>query len=117
MKKVTYKGHQQPKQERLGSPILSFDPKLNASTPLYRSTTSFIVFTVKQYSEKQYFWFRYLDRIIRGPQLKEFSDMLLDHQKALTPDGMFNFHCVFVLFQQVLICWYTCKYIIYKQTG
>jgi len=29
----------------------------------------------------------YLDRIIRGPQLKEFSDMLLDHQKATTADG------------------------------
>lgn len=29
----------------------------------------------------------YLDRIIRGPQLKEFSDMLTDHQKATTADG------------------------------
>ncbi|XP_002153955.4 COP9 signalosome complex subunit 4 isoform X1 [Hydra vulgaris] len=29
----------------------------------------------------------YLDRIIRGPQLKEFSDMLAPHQKATTTDG------------------------------
>jgi len=29
----------------------------------------------------------YLDRIIRGPQLKEFSDMLAPHQKATTGDG------------------------------
>ena len=29
----------------------------------------------------------YLDRIIRGPQLKEFSDLLAPHQKASTADG------------------------------
>lgn len=29
----------------------------------------------------------YLDQIIRGPQLKEFSDLLLPHQKATTSDG------------------------------
>ena len=29
----------------------------------------------------------YLERIIRGPQLKEFAAMLLPHQKALTSDG------------------------------
>ncbi|XP_032227415.2 COP9 signalosome complex subunit 4-like [Nematostella vectensis] len=29
----------------------------------------------------------YLDRIIRGPELQEFSTMLMDHQKAKTADG------------------------------
>lgn len=29
----------------------------------------------------------YLDRIIRGPQLKEFSELLAPHQKATTTDG------------------------------
>jgi len=29
----------------------------------------------------------YLDQIIRGPQLKEFSDLLAPHQKATMPDG------------------------------
>ena len=29
----------------------------------------------------------YLDRIIRGPQLQEFSAMLQPHQKAVTADG------------------------------
>lgn len=29
----------------------------------------------------------YLDQIIRGPQLKEFSDLLAPHQKATTADG------------------------------
>lgn len=29
----------------------------------------------------------YLDRIIRGPQLKEFADLLAPHQKATTADG------------------------------
>jgi len=33
------------------------------------------------------FTIRYLDRIIRGPQLQEFSNMLADHQKATTSDG------------------------------
>lgn len=29
----------------------------------------------------------YLDRIIRGPQLQEFSSLLAEHQKAITSDG------------------------------
>ena len=32
---------------------------------------------------------RYLDRIIRGPELQEFATMLMDHQKATTGDGMY----------------------------
>lgn len=30
---------------------------------------------------------RYLDRIIRGPELHEFAAMLMPHQKATTADG------------------------------
>ena len=30
---------------------------------------------------------RYLDRIIRGPELHEFANMLMPHQKATTADG------------------------------
>jgi len=30
---------------------------------------------------------RYLDRIIRGPELHEFATMLMPHQKATTADG------------------------------
>ena len=37
-------------------------------------------------------FFRYLDRIIRGPELHEFANMLMPHQKATTADGkIFNF--------------------------
>lgn len=42
-------------------------------------------------TDEFFFSSRYLDRIIRGPELHEFAAMLMPHQKATTADGGYSY--------------------------